>query len=210
MREVKIRIYRHHELSEPVRAAVKKRLLERWHVEGTDLRCADIKEVYQYELESLGYPTNNICWSLGYSQGDGMAFYGPCANLALLRDRLLAGEAYTTERVLLGDEVLQDLSFTIVRNRFGYHYSHPRTMVVDVAWEAVPPALENNTAVMAALYALRDAVRQDIQAVSRRLEREGYAIVEYEWTEEFFTDRLAFEDLYFLADGTEFDLRNAA
>ena len=35
-----------------------------------------ITKTFEFELEKLGYPTDDIGYSLNYCQDDGMAFYG--------------------------------------------------------------------------------------------------------------------------------------
>ena len=75
MRVKEIKVFKFEELSEEA-----KEVARNWYKGCMDndfyFETEHIKEDFQYELEKLGYPTNKIEFSLSYSQGDGVAFYG--------------------------------------------------------------------------------------------------------------------------------------
>lgn len=52
-----------------------------------------IQIYFTRQLEKRGYPTGDICYSLNYCQGDGMAWYGDIEEGALIRfaDTLMKG-----------------------------------------------------------------------------------------------------------------------
>ena len=63
-----------------------------------------LNESFNYHLEEKGYPRNmSIAFSLGYSQGDGVAFYGelPDENVEKILERVMdANEFRKAKRVL--------------------------------------------------------------------------------------------------------------
>ena len=46
------------------------------HIRESIENCEELSWRFEQELETLGYPIDQIEWSLGCCQGDGMAFYG--------------------------------------------------------------------------------------------------------------------------------------
>ena len=111
-----------------------------------------IKQHFQNELVKHGYPADlTIEYSLGYCQGDGMAFYGSLGvdDVQALMKRLFGTEQGQTDavsrvknlmaqpdlrnmiNVLREYAELQFCEVDISRNSFGQHYSHWNTMRID-------------------------------------------------------------------------------
>ena len=111
-----------------------------------------IKQHFQNELVKCGYPDDlTIEYSLGYCQGDGVAFYGCLGidNAQVLMKRLLSttkGQVDAVSRVknLIAQKdidnmflvlreyaELQFCELDINRNSYGHHYSHWNTMRID-------------------------------------------------------------------------------
>lgn len=98
-----------------------------------------LRAYFSSQLVTAGFPDDlEIRWSLGYCQGDGMAFYGKLYPDDLCR---LFNNIYpNTKRKqkmfsLLAKRIMEweDMShFTIYRNSFGYRYSHFNTMEIDL------------------------------------------------------------------------------
>ncbi|TDB44294.1 NgrC [Photorhabdus luminescens subsp. mexicana] len=108
-----------------------------------------IKQHFQNELIKRGYPENlTIEYSLGYCQGDGMAFYGDLGvdDVKALMKRLFStelGQIDDVSRVrnLMVQEDIENMLFvlrecgscdlSITRNSYGNHYSHWNCMNID-------------------------------------------------------------------------------
>lgn len=108
-----------------------------------------IKQHFKNELVKHGYPADlTIEYSLGYCQGDGMAFYGDLNvdDIQALMKRLFGTERGQTDAVsrvknLMAQKdighmmnVLRDYGncdLSITRNSHGHHYSHWNCMNID-------------------------------------------------------------------------------
>lgn len=125
---------------------------------------------FERQLERRGYPTHDIRWSLGYCQGDGMAFYGR-VDAQACADRLLRGKVRAAAKRAIGKATA---SLTITRNSYGNHYSHFNTM--EVALETYSDTMTKLEA--SALADLEQAIELDMRKISKELEAEGYRILE--------------------------------
>lgn len=68
-RTIEIQVYQYSELEPKAKEKAKS-----WLIEGID--CSEsLMRHFVYRLHHAGYPTLNINFSLGYCQGDGMAFF---------------------------------------------------------------------------------------------------------------------------------------
>lgn len=89
---------------------------------------------FENQLSKLGYINMQISYSLGYCQGDGMAWYGEVDQecLLTLMPRLI-GELVTCEEITKMLQVLNDYrryeKLNIYRN--DHHYCHEHTMSLD-------------------------------------------------------------------------------
>lgn len=127
---------------------------------------------FKRELTRRHYPTEDICYRLGHSQGDGMSFYGDIAtsNLASLADRLLSGQ----QKAAAKRAIAKNAAMSISRNSFGQHYSHWNTMNVIAQFYY---ADELTSYKEAAFEALEEVIQEDVRDVSRTLESECYSII---------------------------------
>ena len=196
MKSVTIKLFRFAELAE----AAQKKAAAGWLESNRDFynetTSQFVTEDYQYQLSELGYPTDDIEWRLSYSQGDGMAFYGPIDFDGRLKIAYrLLGRALTVQE----QDWLRDLGVKITRNSFSYHYAHYNTMDVDAEFYHD----EDDQAGVEFCNHVLDLIRDEVQEVSRRLEAEGYK--QFEGIDEAYAmeDLEGRDDLYFTADGTE-------
>lgn len=170
-----------------------------------------IKQHFQNELVKHCYPTDlTIEYSLGYCQGDGMAFYGRLGvdDVQALMKRLFGTEQGSTDAVrrvknLMAQKdidhminVLRDYGncdLSITRNSYGHHYSHWNCMSIDdnvdftgvfpdeetmlgTGIEGVnPEMLERWQGVWERFI---DALQDDVKSLSKRLEADGYKLIE--------------------------------
>lgn len=159
-----------------------------------DMIIEDTRELFRQRLEELGYPTDQIEWSLGHCQGDGMAFYGHVDV-----DKWLTAHKRRTYYRKLRDPKTGDLDveIEISRNSFGYHYAHFNTMSVN--YEYRPYSRERAIETLAK--ELCEEIDDDVRAVSKGLEREGYKIAESWDSDEVLSESLRMNDIRFDENG---------
>lgn len=151
-----------------------------------EYRNEGLNDLFSLDLAEYGFPVDSIEWSLGYSQGDGVAFYGTvdvevyCRHEGILRRM----------RPLLA----ADVDVAIRRNDYGHHYSHWNTMSVDVEYAGTETPRRD-----ALVEELAVRLGEDAKNVSRELERMGYA--ELDVTDEMIAEECEDNETRFLVDG---------
>jgi len=163
MEKVEITIYNIDELKEKA----KKHAIDKIRdvLRTIDQSSEDLKEYFTQELTERGYPVENINWSLGYCQGDGMAFYGTIPDLQKLAVRL----GFTMEE---GTILADSASLKIIKSWFGNHYSHWKTMELNC--DDLPDATFDSDL----FERFSEALEKDIRKTSQELEAKGYEIIE--------------------------------
>jgi len=132
-----------------------------------------IKFHFTRTLAALGYPTDDINYSLNYSQGDGVAMYGDIDTdgLTAMAQRLLKGP----QKAGAKRAIAKGSSASISRNSFGNHYSHYNTMQVNDESHYAEELTEYEESAFSSLI---EAIEQEVVSTSKQLESDGYAIVE--------------------------------
>ncbi|WP_394222509.1 hypothetical protein [Alteromonas gracilis] len=132
-----------------------------------------IKTYFTRQLEKRGYPTDDICYSLNYCQGDGMAWYGDIEEEALISfaDKLMKD----TEKAAVKRAINKGATVTIERNSYATHYSHYNTMSV-IAEACYGEELTDFE--WASFQSFEQALEEDVKATSQSLESNGYAIID--------------------------------
>lgn len=150
-----------------------------------------IKQHFHNELVKCGYPDNlTIEYSLGYSQGDGVAFYGNLSvdNIKALINRLFSTDPSQVDAVsrvknLMAQKdieeiisVIQDFGsygLSITRNSHGYHYSHWNCMRIE-------DNVVNTGLLQDSLLEIWDRfvleLEDDVKSMSKKLESDGYSL----------------------------------
>ena len=196
--EKTIKVYRFTELSEEV----QNKLIEKCREDGiyNDFQTQDISEDFRNRLEELGYGETKVGWSLSYSQGDGMAWDGSVSgsDLKTLRDRLFS-KGHTVRRVL-NSRVLDNLSMTVKQSGHYYHWNSMNVEIDNADYRYETPAQE------AAIVQFREAIAEDVKDTSRMLEKEGYAAIEYNESDEVIRENIIAnnEDTWYMVDGRIF------
>ncbi|CAB3754732.1 hypothetical protein [Paraburkholderia humisilvae] len=119
-------------------------------------------------LGSLGYPVDEIRWSLGYCQGDGMRFSGS-VDATIAAHRLLADKPVFRGLVLSAVEKGERIDITASDR----HYVHEYTMTAGRRYDADLTLAEDK-----AMSLLLSLVEEDIVRISQRLRDDGYACIE--------------------------------
>ena len=154
----------------------------------------DLTMVFAETLKEWGFPHDQVEWSLGYRQGDGVAFYGTIDVLTYLRKT----KQTTKFRSLLRSEDMY-IEAWITRNSFGYHYSHYNTMSVKSNVENYERELTSNQEYLAKL--LQESIEEHVVEVSQTLEKMGYAELDYITTREYIVEQIEANEYEFTEDG---------
>lgn len=155
---------------------------------------------FNTQLVNAGFPDNfEINWSLGYCQGDGMAFYGDIEHTYWLGlfQRIYPNQKRKYRKFerllksLIEWQSYWDSLITISRNHFGYRYSHFNTMDLQ-AHRATDFCFFNDECAKKDWYFSSEKVgeyqtlwdefvsdlAEYIRDLSKQLEQEGYRIIE--------------------------------
>lgn len=184
--------YKYDQLSEEAKEKAKE-----WYGEAfNDAHCMNVTEWYKYELDRLGLPTEDICWRLSYSQGDGMAFYGRVDLLDFLTKNKLKSKWY---RKLFDRDGNPLCTVNIVRNCWGTHYDHWNTMTVDMDFNLYGGY--DNDSRAKHLSDFEEFLQDFIRDVSKRLEKEGYDSLEGDMKEDVVRECMAAHEYTFTEEG---------
>lgn len=226
MREATVKLYAFDELDEVARRRAVER--HRDFLNESGILVEGVSELLKIDLglwgivDASGGPLP-IEWSLGYCQGDGVAFYGRVDPLRLYGaiGAILAGTAFggfptgSIARVMVqirddldtlskihdfdGDPIRPE--FLIERNSYGRHYSHAETM--DVSVECPEPYVDEVREEVRPIWKrLDENFREYVRHVSRALTRTGYAELDYRQGEEAIREDCEANEYEFLEDGT--------
>lgn len=202
MREVTVKLYNFSELDKEAQA----KAIKDWRNKGYAFDNFDaeiLTNKFREELESYGFDDDVIVeWSLGYCQGDGVAFYGSIDLEKILPNHV---DDFTKDeqRRLYWLNNEYGISIEIVRNSYGHRYSHAYTMDIDLYCDYRTDYRETEL-YDEVLQKLEDIVLNDIQSLSHKLEREGYEFIERMESDEVIREFFEYnDDCYeFTEDGT--------
>jgi hypothetical protein len=135
-----------------------------------------LTEDFKAQLAERGFEETEVYWSLGYCQGDGVAFYGRVYPESL-KEKDARAKRLIDALVAAGDE----LYIEITGERGHYHHWNSMTVEIEFENEAddddlparlkiARPALREN---------LEEYLAERVREISRELEKSGYAEIEY-------------------------------
>jgi hypothetical protein len=127
-----------------------------------------LQTYFTFVLASLGYPVDEIRWSLSYCQGDGMRFTGRVDAKVVAR-RLLADKPVFMGLVFSAVGKGERINITASDHR----YVHEHTMTADRSYDTDLTLAEDK-----AMSLLLSLVEEDIVSVSQRLRDDGYSCLE--------------------------------
>jgi hypothetical protein len=187
MRAHTVQLFSIEELSEEAQEKAIDKLRELDYF-GIDSR--EIEEDFKQTLEERGLPTDNIEFSLGYSQGDGVAFYGDIDVEKILKD---IGEWDEWEVFVKK----HGFTATSTRNSWGSHYSHWNTMDVELTEdrEFIGAYSESRADRLCELIKLR------VQSTSKELEKRGYEMIEANQEKDYIIECCEANEMEFREDG---------
>ena len=192
MKQVTINLYEFKELESDAKEKARHNFLERI---GWDLATDDVREYYRERLRELHLPNEEVYFSLSYSQGDGMAFYGDIYSIG---DVMKASGEWTNEEVdkMLDIEEKAEVTFSIKSNSHRYHNWATMTLVAVPSYEG-----ELTEDEMKFFHRVVEWLRQYIVNVSKKLEKEGYNILDDASSDGFIQDFCENNGWMFRKDG---------
>ncbi|HLM59899.1 MAG TPA: hypothetical protein VK308_03745 [Pyrinomonadaceae bacterium] len=158
-----------------------------------------LTEDFQTQLTEYGFEETEVYWSLGYCQGDGVAFYGRVHPESLKeKDRV-------AKRLIAALEAAGDEFYIEIMGR-NSHYHHWNSMTIEIEFENDI----DNEDLPARLKIARPALRENLEKylaervkeISRELEKSGYAEIEYRYDKETIRNDLTEREHLYEKDGT--------
>lgn len=176
-----VTVYKFSELS----PAAKKVAIEKWReMESENLDASRITEMFQERLKEVGLPSKTVEWSLGYTQSDGVWFYGPMK----LDDYLKKNNLTTKYKDLLANH-RYDINLQI--SRAGREHME---LDMQVQAELTPEQEASSTK-------LYEHIKDHIKDFAKKLMKDGYEEIEYLTSEEVALEALQEDDHDFEESG---------
>lgn len=159
-----------------------------------------LTEDFKTQLAEQGFSDVEVYWSLGYCQGDGVAFYGRVCPVSLKeKDR-------KAKRLIDALEAAGDALYIEITGAGG-HYHHWNSMNIEIEFENESEDEEKPARLKIARPALRENLEEylteRVKEISRELEKSGYAEIEYRYDEETIRNDLTEREHLYEKDGTQ-------
>lgn len=185
-------LYTYEELSDDAKEKARETIGQQ-NLEWLD--SGDLAYMFEQIIEEWGFPSDDIQFSLGYSQGDGVAFYG-----SIDVDTYLRKAKRVTHYKLLKTGV--EYWFTLKRNSWGTHYSHHNTM--DLVYDATPWDWDKDLDPkrQALLEELYEELLEKKDDLSHECEWAGYKHMEWLCSDEYIAEQCEANEYEFLEDGS--------
>ena len=159
--------------------------------------AAILTEDFKMQLAERGFPNVDIFWSLGYCQGDGVAFYG-----SVYPEDLKEKDADARKFIEALEKAGDCLRIGITGEN--NHYHHWNSMTVEVEFEedgeTLPPRLRIARPVLREEF--EEYLSDKVKEISRELEKSGYAEIEYRYSDDAIRDELSEREHLYKKDGT--------
>lgn len=159
--------------------------------------AAMLTEDFKMQLAENGFPDVEVFWSLGYCQGDGVAFYG-----SVYPENLKEKDPQARKFIEALEKAGEVISFGISGEN--NHHHHWNSMSIEVEFESdddehLPPRLQIARPVMREQ--LEEYLSEKVKEISRELERSGYGQIEYKTSESAVREHLAGRDHLYAKSG---------
>ena len=157
-----------------------------------------LTEDFETQLEEYGFEETEVYWSLGYCQGDGVAFYG----------RVYAGSLKEKDcqarRLIDALHTAGDSLYIEITGASG-HYHHWNSMTVEIEFESETEDKDLPARLKIARPVLREELEEylggRVKEISRELEKSGYAEIEYRHDETTIRAELSEREHLYEKDG---------
>ena len=165
-----------------------------------DNRVEDVRKHFEISLEKIGFPKEDIDFSLGYQHSDGMAFYGRIefSNIENILKYADQDELAHNWKTLYDAGEVNDVCFNISRKSLGLHYSHYNTMLLT---SDSPPCCKF------IILKITSAISDVIKAVSKKLEADRYKLLETRKTKSYIEESIRTTECLFKKSGEPTGLR---
>ena len=158
-----------------------------------------LTEDFKMQLTEYGFSELEVYWSLGYCQGDGVAFYGRVYPESL-KEKHHEARALITALEAAGDELYIEITGA------NGHYHHWNSMTVEIEFENAVEDEDLPARLKIARPVLRENLEEylaeKIKEISRELEKSGYAEIEYRTGKETIRNDLTMREHLYEKDGT--------
>ncbi len=140
-----------------------------------------LTEDFKQQLTERGFDGVEVYWSLGYCQGDGVAFYGRVWTQDL-KEKNERAKTLIERLEKAGDDI--SIEITGANN----HYHHWNSMTVEIEFDSELDDEDLPSRLKIARPVLREEfeeyLSERVKEISRELEKSGYAEIEYQTSEE--------------------------
>lgn len=157
-----------------------------------------LTEDFKEQLAERGFENVDVYWSLGYCQGDGVAFYGRVWAQDL-KEKDFEAKTLIERLERAGDDIA--IEITGANN----HYHHWNSMTVEIEFDSelededLPSRLKIARPVWREKF--EKYLSEKVKEISRELEKSGYAEIEYQTSEETIRADLSERDHLYDKDG---------
>lgn len=187
--------YQFNELSKKA----KEKALDKLRDLGNEFFDTDhITEMFANHLSEQNYPNDDIRWSLSCCQGDGVAFYGK-----LSTEQLVAAVKRCFQKESPVDftnvfiKLIEDQTISVEITSRSRHYHHYNSMDVEIEYN--DEVSEGMSALGSKLVAF---IEDDIQTISKEMEKLGYQEIDYMQSEAVLSEEAIESEREFNEDGT--------
>jgi hypothetical protein len=199
MKNLEFKVYYFEELNEEA----KKKAIEDFRRRGTWKQWdnENLSKYFKERLREYGFYNDvQIEFSLGYCQGDGVAFYGEIYFSKWLKNH----QDHFTKKELKRLEWLNNvfgIEVSTTRNSYGYHYSHYNTMDIEVTCDRYID-LRDGDLLDEVLNKVEELLEDEVVELSCDLERIGYEEIEYKNSDEYIIESIIANEYEFTEDGS--------
>lgn len=158
-----------------------------------------LTEDFKTQLAEYGFNGLEVYWSLGYCQGDGVAFYGN-VDTENLKDKDRQAENLIKRLEAAGDEI----SIEITGKNGHYHHWNSMTVEIEFPNESDEEDLPSRLKIARPVWreSLDEYLDEKVKEISRELEKSGYAETEYQNSDEIIREGLSERGCLYEKDGT--------
>lgn len=158
-----------------------------------------LTEDFQYQLAEIGFEAVKVFWSLGYCQGDGVAFYGRA-----YADDLKSKDSRAKKLIERLETAGDEISIEITGANGRYHHRNSMTVEVDFENETEDEDLPARLKIALPVWRVdfENYLSDKVKEISDELEKSGYAEIEYRFEDETIERDLSEREDLYEKDGT--------
>lgn len=158
-----------------------------------------LTEDFQFQLNEKGFEAVKVFWSLGYCQGDGVAFYG-----RVYADDLKSKDSRAKKLIEKLEKAGDEIAIEITGANGWYH--HRNSMTVEIDFENETDEDDLPARLKIALPVWREEfegyLSEKVKEISDELEKSGYAEIDYRYSDEIICQDLSERGNLYEKDGT--------